>query len=314
MTCTVSGIFIYPVKSCGGIELKEAFITPTGFTFDRTWQVVDSRGFFLTQRTVPQLALVDTGLPIEALQPGWGRLSPEAALVLNAPKMEALHVALNPRARRSKVDVCVWEWDGEAEDEGEDAARWFTQYLGMDCRLVQWCGKRPCDPAFAREHQTAFSDGFPFLLISDPTLEGLNRETGEEYSMARFRPNIVVQGCAPNAEDTWQTFSIGSGIDDSQTEGTTAANSVVFEVVKPCSRCKIVTIDQSTAVASTSAEPLVTICKYRSGRALGFTQRDWRNQGFFGWNLVSLTDPSPISGIKCGDVLRVHKKRTEQQF
>ena len=65
-------------------------------------------------------------------------------------------------------------------------------------------------------------------------------------TMTRFRPNLVVQGCAPYAEDQWKRIRIGS---------------MTFRVTKPCSRCVITTIHPETL--EKGQEPLRTLGEYR---------------------------------------------------
>lgn len=233
--------------------------------------VVNSKGRMLTQRTDPRLALVEVYLPQEALEWPWGSLPLESALSIRAPEMELLQIPLAAVMRRSKVkNASVWEWAGAAFDEGPDAAEWFTRYLGKPCRLVCFDTDnetRVTDPAYASGFNTAFSDGYPFLLISQASLDALNELLPNPLSINRFRPNIFVQGCEPFAEDFWQTFTI---------------SDLVFHGVKLCSRCKVTTIDQETAEAT--AEPLKTLRSFRSGKAMSLPKAG--AQMFFGQNLV----------------------------
>lgn len=40
---------------------------------------------------------------------------------------------------RKVIDgVSVWEWSGFALDEGDEASKWFSNYLGQPSRLVRF--------------------------------------------------------------------------------------------------------------------------------------------------------------------------------
>lgn len=231
----VSGLFIYPVKSCRGIALDEAEVTATGFAHDREWLVVDRHGVFMTQRDWPALARVEVSVVsggIELAADGMVRLA------VTSPEPDA------PRQR-----VVIWQDECEATPAGRDAAQWFSELLGTPCRLVRMPPStvRQVDQHFARAgDQVGFADGFPFLLLSEASLTELNRRLEEPLPMDRFRPNIVVRGCAPHAEDGWSRIEIGG---------------LGFRVVKPCARCVITTTDQATG--ERGREPLRTLATYR---------------------------------------------------
>jgi Uncharacterized Fe-S protein len=241
----VTKIFVYPIKSCAGIGLERAEAGPRGFLHDREWMVVDGEGRFVTQRTEPRLALVRVRLEGDAL---------EAA----APGRPVLRVPLD-RTGGPRRRVVVWNDTCDAVSEGPEAARWFSALLGMPCELVRMAAGavRPVDPARAGPgRQVGFADAFPFLLLSEASLEGLNARLGRPLPVNRFRPNLVVSGCPPHAEDEWRRIRVGD---------------VVLRVVKPCARCVITTVDQETGVAG--KEPLATLATYRRrGNAVLFGQ------------------------------------------
>ncbi len=232
---TVSGMWIYPVKSCRGIALERMELGPRGPLYDREWMVVDAAGRMVTQRERPELALVRT------------RLAP-GALVLEAPRLEPLDVPLD-RTSGPEHPVFVWQDRCRAVSQGPEAADWLGSLLGMECRLVRMApGElRQVDLRFARPGESVgFADGFPLLLLSEASLEELNRRLDRPVPMDRFRPNLVVSGCPPHAEDGWRRLSIGG---------------LGFRVAKPCSRCVITTRDQATG--ERGAEPLRTLATYR---------------------------------------------------
>jgi len=243
----VSGLAVYPVKSCRGIELEEAMVGATGFDLDRQWMVVDADGRFLSQREAPELAQIEVAV-------GDGRLS------LRAPDLPTLSVSLEtPPGSAGKVEV--WRDRCAAVDEGDAAAGWFTRHLGREARLVRMAGddSRALSTETVQGVAVSFADAFPFLLVSEASLEELKRRLETPVPMNRFRPNIVVAGCAPHAEDSWSRVGIGE---------------VVFQVANPCARCVITTTDQWTG--ERGPEPLRTLASYRmvAGKVL------------FGQNLV----------------------------
>lgn len=237
----LSGIFIYPVKSLGGFALPAAELDEWGFIGDRRFMVIDASGKVLTQRTQPRMALVRT-----ALTPNAVTLSAEGAGVIDVPR--------SSDAAASRRTVAVWRSEGLiAEDCGELPANWLENFLGVPCRLVR-IGKDFARPVLGPHSQrgdvVSFADAYPFLVISEASLAELNARlvarSEPPLPMNRFRPNLVVSGCAAFAEDTWPRFQIGR---------------VSFRAAGPCSRCVVTTTDQSTATCG--KEPLRTLATYR---------------------------------------------------
>jgi uncharacterized protein YcbX len=231
----VGRLFSYPVKSCAGIELTTAQVTATGLAWDRRWMVVGGDGAFLSQREHPWLALVRVRLD-------------EGNLVLSAPRRPEIRVAFDTNVSVI-ARVRVWSDECEALDEGRAAAEWFSELLGVTARLVRLAGDdaRPLGtPSAQPGDRVSFADAYPFLLLSEASLDGLNRRLALPVPMDRFRPNIVVVGCGPHAEDEWRQLRMGD---------------VDFRVVKACARCVITTTDQETA--ERSPEPLRTLATYR---------------------------------------------------
>jgi len=198
--------------------------------------LIGDDGRFLSQREHHQLALVRVEID-------------ENKLRLEAPGMSPLEVglegAVGPACR-----VQVWDDECAAVAEGEDAARWFSKHLGCPVRLVRMASDnaRPLGSSTAQPgDQVSFADGFPFLLVSAASLDGLNRRLSLPVPMDRFRPNIVIEGCEPHAEDDWSRVRIGE---------------VEFRFVKPCARCVVTTVDQATG--ERKREPLRTLSTYRT--------------------------------------------------
>ncbi len=247
-TATIGGLYVYPVKSCGGLYANAALLTPRGLQHDREWMVVDAGADparFLTQRECPRMALVETGLSA-------------AALTLAAPGMEMLEVgyAIEGASRQ----VVVWRDTVRAIDQGAAAADWLSAFLGREVRLARFDPdvRRLCNPEFAGDAgaHTGFADGYPLLVIGSASLEDLNgrlvaRGAGP-LPMNRFRPNLVVDGLDAYDEDHLATLACGG---------------VVLRMVKPCTRCQITTTDQATA--QVGVEPLRTLAAYRNNPRLG---------------------------------------------
>ena len=232
----ITALNIYPVKSCRGIALESATLTPTGFTFDRRWMVVDERGKFLTQREAPTMSLIKAQLDGSQLR-------------LGAPGMADLEVGdATPGAPRQ---VQIWGEQCDALDCGPAAAHWLSTFLDRPLRLVLFdpSHKRVCDKAWTGEVEATsqFADGFPLLVISEASLENLNTRLSEPLPMNRFRPNIVLSGLRAHDEDRIRELY---------------TDSVRLRLVKPCERCSITTTDQATG-QRLSVEPLRTLKSYR---------------------------------------------------
>ncbi|XP_042448725.1 mitochondrial amidoxime reducing component 2-like [Zingiber officinale] len=290
---TVTSIFVYPIKSCRGISVPQACVTSTGLQWDRQWLVVNSKGRAYTQRVEPKLALVDIELPMDAFKDNW-EPTDLSYMVIKAPDMEALRIPLNKKCA-AVDDISVWEWSGSALNEGNEAFEWFTKYLGKPSRLVRFNTEleiRAVDPNYAQGYKTLFTDGFPFLLASQGSLDGLNELLDEPLPINRFRPNILVDGCDPFSEDLWKELKI---------------NKLNFHGVKLCARCKIPTINQENGV--TGNEPTSTLMKFRSDHALKLKKT--QGKMFFGQNLVckeSLLPPRGSKTIVVGDPVFVLQK------
>ncbi|BCX82931.1 conserved hypothetical protein [Methylomarinovum caldicuralii] len=230
-------LHLYPVKSLGGIAVDRWELDAFGLRFDRRWMVVDREGKFLTQRQHPQMARI---------QP---RIDAPGRLTLRHPRQGSFQVPpADPEAPR--LAVTVWGDTVEAAPVGEDADRWLSEAIGVDCRLVWFPDdvKRQVDTRYAAPgERTAFADGFPLLLIGQSSLDDLNRRLESPVPMRRFRPNLVVAGAAAYAEDSWRRIRIGA---------------VTMRVAKPCSRCIITTVDPETGRRA-GQEPLATLAKYR---------------------------------------------------
>ena len=259
----LSGIYIYPIKSASGMALEASQVGKRGFQYDRQWMLVDERGKFLTQRQFPRMALIKVQLEGDYL-------------VIDAPQRQSLYVPLH-LDNQERISVEVWGDVCEAIPLGEEVAQWFSEFLEISCQLVYMpeSSLRPVNSQYASQNeQVSFADAFPFLLISEASLQDLNERLDEPVPMNRFRPNLVVSGCEPFAEDTWNSIRIGS---------------IPFRVVKPCDRCAITTVEQTTGIRG--KEPLQTLAKYRR----------WNGKIFFGQNLLQ----EQLGTLEVGDAVEI---------
>lgn len=272
----VASLHYYPVKSCAGIDIDVAEVGRRGFKDDRGWLVVDRNGQFVTQRQLPAMALIRATV----VGSGEGR-----SLKLEAPDMAPLSVSESTRVDQSRGlrqhSVAVWKDICTAVDQGEEAAEWLSTYLGKSLRLVRMAadGRRDvkAEKPDAPPAEVSFQDGYPFLIIAVASLEELNRRLDEPLLINRFRPNIVVSGAEPFAEDTWQSVKIGD---------------VVLTLDKACARCVITTVDQKTALKG--VEPLRTLATFRKNED---------NEVMFGQNAIHVN-----SGvIRVNDMVEILK-------
>lgn len=246
---TISRLFVYPVKSCAGIAVQEALLTETGLDLDRAWMVVDADGVFLSQRTLPRMALIRPQLRT-------------SELVLRAPGMLALHVAID--AVEGPATATIWNDTVPAWDMGPLAAQWFTDFLGQPCRLVRFdpdCRRlSSMDWTQGVEAPNQFADAFPLLVTSEASLAELNARlaaAGQDgVGMERFRPNVVLAGFGAHDEDRVDMVRVDAG-----------GHGVHLQPVKPCSRCPIPNIDPATAQSSPAVAD--TLQTYRQDARLG---------------------------------------------
>ncbi|VTU40563.1 putative Fe-S protein [Variovorax sp. PBS-H4] len=237
LQATIARLFVYPIKSCAGVELPEALLTETGLEFDRAWMVVDAEGEFVTQRELPRMALIRPQMK-------------HSEMLLRAPGMLALHIAFD--RVEQPVRVRVWKDEVAAYDMGDIAAQWFSDFLSQPGRLQKLRLVR-FDPEYKRlsnlkwtggiEAQNQFADGYPLLVASEGSLAGLNARLAAQGHAAvgieRFRPNIVLAGLEAHDEDRVELLHV-----------RTEEGEARLQPVKPCVRCPIPDIDPGTAECS----------------------------------------------------------------
>lgn len=268
MAITLSALNVYPVKGLKGIALKEARATERGLEHDRRWMVVGPAGEMLTQRERPRMATV------------WTELGSEA-LTLSAPDVASVDIPLVAPPGPT-VHAEVWGTPVEAVAASAQADAWLTDYLGLTCRLLYMpeSSRRYSNRRFADDKLVGFADGFAYLLASEASLGDLNArlvaKNHPALPMNRFRPNLVVSGSEPFAEDGWVELRIGEA---------------VLKSAKPCGRCQVTTTDQATGEVR-GPEPLATLSTYRDSKEFGVR---------FGMNLVAVKP----GWVRVGDAVQL---------
>lgn len=236
MNARVASVTIYPVKSCGPIDSTSYKVGPRGFLWDRNWMIIDeATGQFVSQREFPKLATIQT------LVTPW-------SLNLHIPSEAPLDIEVGLETPEAPPRIVrIWNDECLARDEGDEPAQALSWYLDHSVRLVRMeADAKRMTSSGSFPAQTSFSDGFPFTLVCTESLEDLNSKLATAVPMNRFRPNIVVVGAQPFAEDGWKRIRIGE---------------VEFEVVNGCTRCPMINIDQQTG--EKEKEPLKTLGGFR---------------------------------------------------
>lgn len=258
-------IYIYPIKSLGGITVQEAEVQQTGLQYDRRWMLTDNKYNFISQRECPPMAL---------LQVSFG---PDCLIITH--KKQLFTPLAIPFDIFAKEEVAVRIWDDvcAALEVGDFADSWFSKALNMPVHLMYMpaTASRFVDPDFIKNNDiVSFADAYPLMMIGQASLDDLNRRLEKPVAMNRFRPNLVFKGGDPYFEDSIGTFKIAD---------------ITFTAVKPCERCVITTIDQEHATKG--SEPLKTLSAYRT----------YKNKVMFGQNLLYTSNGI----IKVGDKLIV---------
>jgi uncharacterized protein YcbX len=263
----VSQLIVYPVKSLGGISLTSATVTDRGLQYDRRWMLVDEAGQFMTQRTVSAMALLAT------------EITPAGVRVYHKESRDEVLIPFETSGPGLMVQV--WSSRCKAIIVDERINTFFSDVLSKSCKLVYMplSTNRRVDGRYAfNKESTTFTDGYPFLLIGQSSLDDLNSRLEDTLPINRFRPSIVFTGGVAYEEDTMARFSI---------------NNISFFGVKLCARCIVTTIDQDNATKS--KEPLSTLSSYRKVN----------NKIYFGQNLLHKGEGI----ISVGDAIHVEQKK-----
>jgi hypothetical protein len=260
----IKQLYIYPIKSFAGIELQEAEITDRGFQHDRRWMLIDKNGRFFSQREYSELCFFQPIIKKDGLE-------------VYHKKYPSQNIFIPFQYQSENQSVAIWDDICKGNIVSETINQFFSDILKQEIKLVYMADQshRLVDTKYATGGElTSFSDGYPFLMIGQGSLDDLNSKTSEYIPMNRFRPNIVFTGGGAFVEDTWKNFSI---------------NNIPFTCAKPCARCVVTTIDQETAIKG--KEPLITLNQYRKQN----------NKVLFGQNIVH----HGLGKLKVGDKIIV---------
>lgn len=269
-TASLAQINLYPVKSLGGLAVSNAWVEKQGLVFDRRFMLKDRAGNMITARKYPVLVTVRCTL----IQDG---------LVFTAA--EQLPFTLKyADLQRQETEATVWRDTFIAYSTTDAANQWFSQLLGLEVTLL-YCGEQSNRVREPVGHSVSFADGYPLLVISQASLDELNRRSPVLHSMDQFRTNLVVRSNEPFVEDSWKRIRIGA---------------VEFEIAKPCERCILTTIDVETAEFRPTKEPLRTLSEFRA---------DEQGRVFFGQNLIAKNEGI----IQVGDPIEVLEYK-EKEF
>ena len=264
MTSTLTQIYRYPFKSAAAEALDEAVVEPLSLAGDRRWMAVDAHGRFISGREHGRMWLVRATLD-------------GAAIHLHSDGMPMLRVY--PSDLDDRMDVTLWKDRLSVRTGSHSADAWMSEFLGQPVRVVHLDQQthRAIDPIYAQPgDEVSLADGYPLLLISEASLNGLNARLERPIEMLRFRPSVVVSAEQAHAEDDWRRVRIGD---------------IEFDLVKPCARCLLPTVDPQTGVRDSFGEPMRTLMQYRRS-AKGV---------LFGQNLI----PRGTGVIRVGDPVQV---------
>jgi uncharacterized protein len=252
MSLKISELYVYPIKSLGGIPLQSARVMEKGIQHDRRWMLMDESNVFLTQRIHNHMALFKTSLSAD----GVGVAFKDDFIEIPFDLVEG-----------GPVRAKIWDDEVTVNEVSDKHSAWFTKHIGMNCKLVAFPenNQRLIDPKYRiADENVSLADAYPLLIIGQSSLDDLNERMSSPVPMNRFRPNVVFTGGDPFDEDTWKRFAMGL---------------LNFAGVKPCKRCILPTVDQETGVKG--VEPLATLSKFR--------RKDNSTGVYFGQNVTPLS-------------------------
>lgn len=256
---TLRQINVFPVKSIGGLSLSSCWVEKQGLMFDRRFMLAFSDGAMVTARKYPQMVTVRSSLTPDGI-------------IFRAENHSPLRLRYS-EFKMQETPAQVWKDNFVAYTTTDEADDWFSDVLGKRVELL-FSGEQSNRVPEKVGHNVSFADGYPMLVISEASLEELNRRSPETHSMDQFRTNLVVGETTPFAEDSWKRIRIGE---------------VEFESVKPCERCILTTVDVDKGELRASKEPLNTLTQFRANERGGV---------FFGQNLVAKNEGMIHQGDK----------------
>jgi uncharacterized protein YcbX len=239
---TIKDIIIYPIKGLGGIHSQEWQAQYAGFKYDRRWMLVDENHQFVTQRSLPQMALFSQNIIDDNLVISYHGASVQISVEDHTSQI---------------IHTKVWDDDAVTVSCSDEISAWFSEMLHKKVQLVKILNdqsRKHTVQASGKTVDVSLADGYPYLVASEQSLQMLNEKLSSPIQMDRFRPNLVVTADYGHHEDTWPGMKIGNA---------------VFENIKPCGRCNVITIDQQNAHINT--EPLKILNQYRkAGNSVNF--------------------------------------------
>ena len=251
---TLSEIWIYPIKSLGGIRLTSVKVCRKGLQFDRRWMLIAADGTAMTQREYPNMALFKVHLNHSEISITFQK---------NDAIISSNSFRIDRKPAHAGIKANVWGDEVNVVEVQSELSNWFGHHLKTTCKLVAFPEEnaRPVDPKYTiNNDQVSLADAYPFLLIGQSSLDDLNERLDVPVPMNRFRPNLVFTGGKPFQEDEWRDLTIGE---------------IRFVAVKKSARCALITVNQETA--ERGSEPLRTLSAYRKAG----------NKVFFGQNLIA---------------------------
>lgn len=268
---TLSTIHVYPVKSVAGVSMSTAWVEKQGLMFDRRFMLAKADGAMVTARKYPHMVQVKSVLCPDGL-------------LFTAPNRPSLRIRYSTFKMQS-TPVTVWGDTFSAYTTSDEADDWFSEVVGCRVELV-FTGEQSHRIREKLGHNVSFADGYPLLIISEGSLADLNERSRETHTMDQFRANLIASDLEPFVEDSWKRIRIGE---------------VEFEIVKPCERCILTTVDTEKGVFKASKEPLKTLSKFRANELGGV---------FFGQNLVAKNEGM----IRAGDAIEVLEYKEKEYY
>lgn len=272
MSLKVSQLYVYPIKSLLGVRVLSTKVEQRGLQYDRRWMLVDSSNRFLSQRQEKDMVFLETAFSADEL------------IISDRRSGEQYSVPLHPVLYKDRISVKIWDDHVNAYELSIEANEWFSDMLGRDLKLVYMPEnvKRPMNPEWSLgEEHVSFADECPILMVGEASVDDINSKVEENLEIIRFRPNIVISGGDPYEEFCWKDIKIGE---------------YKFRGLKPCTRCKITTIDPSTGEAG--REPLYTLSNQKINDKIVFGQH------------AIVADPAGAV-IREGDAVEIITRKTE---
>ncbi len=268
----LSDIYIYPIKSLGGIRVEKAQLETRGLQNDRRFMLITGDGIFMTQRTLREMALLRTAIGVDGNIQVWHKNTPD----------NILHIPTQPSSFIEEKQVEVWGTESSSLVLSKDINQWFQDQLKTDCQLVYMpdtAERRMKEKYNTDRDLVSFADGAPILIAGQAGLDDLNRRLDNPVSMNRFRPNLVFSGGTPFIEDDWKSIKIASQ---------------VFKITHRCIRCNVPNINQENAqIEKEPNRTLATFRRFEQDIYFG-VNAVWMSETTDGYGTLSIDDPLNI--------------------